>query len=92
MSKQICELCGEPEAGRKVQPMVYTLSNGQQVTIEQSGVYCGNCGEVVLDSGDLESTNELLRPAPDLDAMVEASLKGLDAIARGEKDIGWEEC
>ncbi|WP_252176757.1 type II toxin-antitoxin system MqsA family antitoxin [Endozoicomonas sp. 4G] len=49
-----CELCGE-QACREIRPMEYSYK-GHSITLDQPGVYCDSCGEVLLEPEDLKAT------------------------------------
>ena len=47
-----CELCGIGNTQRSTKPIEYEYK-GHKITLEQSGIYCDNCGEGILEPSDL---------------------------------------
>ena len=48
----ICELCGIGNTQRSTKPAEYKYK-GHKITLEQSGIYCNNCDECILEPSDL---------------------------------------
>ncbi len=56
MPNKICQICFEGELHRESRNVSYDF-RGHSITIKQSGDWCDQCGEGILNGDDLESTS-----------------------------------